>query len=809
MLNYIHSLKLELNPYSFLLRGYTPPSFWDFLGKDTERMVKYNNHISDFFDWILNKKLSLEDDFGRAVVPVEYWNPVRRRSKSGGSNAETFRTPLPYRFIRELRMILCQGSDFKNWAWAHQACDVRENGSGPSGDWFKVIPSMIDENDPDCVWRKREVKIYDKKRKHSTGKKEIYEIWSPVRAVALFVKLMLPLRTHQVRMLDSGEADTWRYNNGQWSVNDNHLATGNDKRPHMRGVFHRSVDAKSGKIMTGFYINTNKTSDINKNEKDKGYVIPWQYTEALYWLEKLRNWQSKYNPLKQPTQWTKLKTKHDNSLPHEDILRARGTACFLFRHTSASYIEDRILPLAHNDLDTIWYRLLTELEKRCEERGETLDDGSKIEFVAQDKKMKNYTTLYPLHNLRVSLITAYALEGEVPFHILSKLVAGHSRLIMTLYYTKAGKAHVTEVMNSAEKAMLEKDNESYRRFLGNASYQQIEERFAFNDPAALFAATQQKSVAGFVFDDKGICLLGSSRCDIGGEAIATRGNAGTVYAPVPGYPLEKNCIRCRFFLTGPGFLAGLLAHANDVSYRSTECSNRLMPLEQKVIEIEDLRHECEEKGQPFTKIADLEQICRLYEQEAEKADKLANDLQSTVRLISRCEQILKTSYSKGIQLISAGTISDIRFAMEETQSEMYQLEVMCENAILYPEVDASKATIRRSQILDAMLELNNRSPIFFKLTPEQQLHVGNHAMQLMKHRAGSMKNAVTMAEGMVKLSEIGLLNEVVDLIETETKLPVLLASIITGNLPVGDDKSNDNGISLERIFHDARNKGEN
>ena len=43
--------------------------------------------------------------------------------------------------------------------------------------------------------------------------------------------------------------------------------------------------------MTGFFINTNKTADINKEESDKGYDIPWQYEESQYWLAKLRDWQ--------------------------------------------------------------------------------------------------------------------------------------------------------------------------------------------------------------------------------------------------------------------------------------------------------------------------------------------------------------------------------------------------------------------------------------------------------------------------------------------------------------------------------------
>ncbi|WP_209077014.1 VPA1269 family protein [Pseudomonas aeruginosa] len=33
---------------------------------------------------------------------------------------------------------------------------------------------------------------------------------------------------------------------------------------------------------------------------DRGYTIPWQHEELLYGLEKLRNWQEKYNPITAP-----------------------------------------------------------------------------------------------------------------------------------------------------------------------------------------------------------------------------------------------------------------------------------------------------------------------------------------------------------------------------------------------------------------------------------------------------------------------------------------------------------------------------
>ncbi|MBF4286127.1 VPA1269 family protein, partial [Vibrio anguillarum] len=129
-----------------------------------------------------------------------------------------------------------------------------------------------------------------------------YVIWSPVRAMALYLKLQLPLRTFQVRMLDSGEADTWRYESGQWIKNDvNDFVEGSEKRPWQKGVFHRIITPDIGDVMTGLYINTNKTADKNKDEITRGYVIPWQHEDVLYWLEKLRNWQQKYNPITEST----------------------------------------------------------------------------------------------------------------------------------------------------------------------------------------------------------------------------------------------------------------------------------------------------------------------------------------------------------------------------------------------------------------------------------------------------------------------------------------------------------------------------
>ncbi|WP_235442645.1 VPA1269 family protein, partial [Burkholderia contaminans] len=102
--------------------------------------------------------------------------------------------------------------------------------------------------------------------------------------------------------LDSGEADTWRYAAGRWERNSSEIAEGSESRPLQQGVFRRDYDRNNNEnALAILYINTNKTADVSKSGPEKGYLLPWTHGGALhqnvfYWIEKLRNWQEKYNP---------------------------------------------------------------------------------------------------------------------------------------------------------------------------------------------------------------------------------------------------------------------------------------------------------------------------------------------------------------------------------------------------------------------------------------------------------------------------------------------------------------------------------
>lgn len=340
------------------------------------------NYAYEFIDFVVRDVFSEKDNYGNLVPLV--LNPLRK-IKKGYVATETVRNPLPYRYIQNLRQILCPLPDkteltiigqnlkqeekllpawhyrhFKYWIWAQHA----------GSDWFEVGPELIDKNDPDCVWRTREV---TRKGKKIT----LYQIWSPVKAMMIFIKLHLPLRSSQVRMLDSGEADTWRYENGRWILNTRHdFALGSAKRPFGKGIFRRIYDTMTGLYSTGLYINTNKTADQNKNELERGYIIPWQNEEVLYWLEKLRNWQEKYNPIAKPTECTLLLRKHIHHQGSDRQLKSMGEIAFLFRDASARG-EDKQKPIPYNASDSFWYQLLLELENQLAARGDTLDNDER------------------------------------------------------------------------------------------------------------------------------------------------------------------------------------------------------------------------------------------------------------------------------------------------------------------------------------------------------------------------------------------------------------------------------------------------
>ncbi|WP_281189075.1 gamma-mobile-trio integrase GmtZ [Vibrio harveyi] len=723
------------------------------------------NYPAEFIDFVIEKVFSEEDDHGKLIPLVQ--NPLSK-IKVQGSATETVRNPLPYRYIQDLRQILCPLPDkteltvieqnlkdgapllpayhyrhFKHWTWAQQ-----QSGQGhQSGDWFEVEPELIDKSDPDCVWRCKEVT-------RKGEKITVHQIWSPVKAMVILMKLHLPLRTYQVRMLDSGEADTWRYEQGQWVVNTQHdFVLGSEKRPFGKGIFRRIHDTMTGLYSTGLYINTNKTADQNKDELERGYIIPWQNEEVLYWLEKLRNWQEKYNPIAKPTDCTTLLKKHIGKSKSDKQLESMGEIAFLFRDASAKG-EDKSKPIAGDaNIAPFWYQLLITLENQLAERGNTLDNGERLKLVVDypkgTAKGGMVATLFPLHCLRVSLITAYTMDTQLPLPVISKLLAGHTRLLMTIYYNKITPPVMAEKMDEAHGELDAKSKQSVRNFLKDASMEQIQCKMVYHSDDSIQAALVNRNPIGWEERSCGMCLVGGNTvksdevstlggCWNGGELLKdSKVAANRIYSSVPHGP--ENCPRCRWFITEARYLPTLNAHFNQLSYKAHQAANLSVEIEGELEALKDEQFFCEEQGKPFIKHDELQALQRRHEKQQVEADEYAKDWIACFELIQkiiRVEETRNEDDSKD-KLIAVGSEQDVSHALKfiETDSELLHLSLLCDDAEFFPDLQDELRKIpaiqKRSMQLSRVLMKKGFEPIFMEMDDKQQLIAANAMLRQM------------------------------------------------------------------------------
>ena len=653
--------------------------------------------------------------------------------------------PLPYRYICDLRHILCPKprGHFSDWLWAQE--NAADGNKG--GDWFEVEPDLIDKSDPDCVWRTKEV-TRDNKRI------TLHQIWSPVKAMVIFMKLHLPLRTYQVRMLDSGEADTWRYESGRWKLNDKHdFALGSEKRPFGKGIFRRIHDTMTGQYSTGLYVNTNKTADQNKDELERGYIIPWQNEEVLYWLEKLRNWQEKYNPIANPTDCAALLYKHIGARKSDKQLESMGEIAFLFRDASAKG-DDKYKPSYGGvALAPLWYQLLLTLENQLAEQGNTLDNGERLKLVVDypedTPENAKVATNFPLHSLRVSLITAYTMDTQLPLPVISKLLAGHSRILMTIYYNKITPSVMAEKMSEAEGELEGKAKQSVRNFLKDASLAQIQCKMVYHKEDSIQAALVNRNPIGWEERSSGLCLVGGNTvksdevstlggCWNGGELIRDASAAvNRIYGSVPHGP--ENCIRCRWFITEARYLPALNAQFNQLSYKAHQAANLSVEIEGELEALKDEQFFCEEQGTPFTKHNDMQVLQRRYEKQQVEADEYTKDWIACFELISKIIHVEEARNDDDTKdkLIAVGNEQDISHALKfvETESELLHLSLLCDDAEFFPdlqdELRKTPAIEKRSRKLSRALMKKGFEPIFMEMDEKQQLIAGNAMLRQM------------------------------------------------------------------------------
>lgn len=746
---YLFENKLPETPHALLCRGTLLPDFYETACPQSVCGVTRNNTVHQLLNWILLHHFSERSDDGHPTISPAFRNPVRKITHGGlPQKFESGYEPLPYGYIDQLRRKIVQGQSFRDWTWAQQALGRQrvleefeeETIKACAPDWFEVSEDQIDKNDPDCVW---DVEISQTK-----GTRPILKMWSPVRWVALLLKLQIPARTFQVRFLDSGESDTWRYKGQQWAKNTNKLAAGTEKRPWNNGVLRR-VRAVDGSESTTLYFNTNKTKDQCKSGADKGYECPWPLLPEIesqphYWLEKLRDWQEKYNPIERRTAWSEVPPTIIGTAKSELQLASYSDACFLFRMPELRKSKRAHFPITDGAIGSTWYALLSGLEHDLAQSGTAHADGAPIVLVNPNS---GTGTHFPLHCLRVSLITALAIDGGMPIALLMKVV-GHSRLVMTLYYTKPSMTHIQDALTHAAEQIDSQKEKSIISFLANCERKELLERAIFNSSEENVLLVEEnpsnRNPAGWLPLHHGVCLAGGNTSEVEGN-FKIRGchNGGPEipgcngrFGPVPGG--VKNCVRCRWFVTEPHYVPALAAHLGNLIYHMEEARSASVKHETTWSDLKRHKADTETDGVPFTEMAKLKTAERLLDTSMTRFSNLASDMGACWRLIERCNAIADMVVPHDTtSLVATGDAVDVHAIIEETDSELLQLAGVCQNVEIYPDLDHGKAVFRRSQLLDAALSKDAIPPYFMGLSEDEQLKYGNLFIRKLVQRANA------------------------------------------------------------------------
>jgi len=746
-------------PKHLLLRTNPFPTeaYQQFIEAQAESLKRaYHGAITAFFGWLLDEHCT-DADADERIVLAEYRNPFQTVLAGFADGLQAYRPsqstkpPLGYEYILRARNFLVpNGEQVLQTQPSLTDLPHLRDFFASRADWIYVDESLIDRDDPNCVWRF--VKNADRT---IDGKRQLVDscqVWSPVRFVALYTLLRFPLRGQQILWLDSGEADNEiavldaGHGGVRWEKNTGPLAgKGSKKRRPQAAVQRGDKDAPK------LYVTTNKTG-----RQEGGYEVPWIPDDLLYWFLLLRDWQAKYNPLKEPTRWSDITLRAETN---EKILQARGTQCFLFRTDASGQPALTTTAFSHT-LPALLYAI--------QRPGENLASESP----AYKSNNQRYISPYTPHSLRVSLITAFIADGDAPIHLISKLV-GHASLVMTIYYTKLNNDQMRRTMGETEKRAAQIATQRHAETVRTQGLQPLLHQLIATDGNRSLLESDVPNSACVVFDH-GICPMSGAACHIGGEAVVER-KVESLYAPVEaGYLGQKNCPRCRFFVTGVPFLGSLVALANELALEIHAESARFQGYAAEVERLEQDWYDACQANQPDTQQSKRKQASANQQQSAGKLDGLLTDYVAVNHYVQGCLKLINDDDQSGegensVRLIAGGDLAEVGVAFEEPNTNYHLLAEICQNATIYLSANPSRAVPLIAQAIDRMAENNGLAPAMFRLDDEQKLVVANEMNRILLQRLGSWEKIDDLFSGDLMLLDIDTHEPALTRISTEIK----------------------------------------
>ncbi|WP_271007443.1 VPA1269 family protein [Paucibacter sp. B51] len=517
-------------------------------------------------------------------------------------------------------------------------------------------------------------------------------IWFPGFAVIVDLLLQLPLRGFQARFLDSGEGDELIATAGAdgLELQPNPLSTATVKR--REGLFYL-FDAKDGTPTLGIYVNTNKTSV----DRASGYEIAWCSPELQESLRMLRDWQIEHNPVAKPVHCME---KHEYSATENpEVIAGIKTTFALFRDPE----DPQGWPISRDKLFDYWSRLLAYAEDVLTAEGKPvrLTETKEVSKGPNKAPVTKRLAAYDIHTLRVSGISAL-IEAGMPPDLVQE-VAGHATLVMTLYYNKIKAARLNESL-SKHLDLLSKNLDSIDG-MEEAEYERLAALLVNNRaPEDAFGKTllrerRGKGDGAVEVMIHGICPGGD--CSTGGDFL----NQALGYGPVP---RAAACSLCRYRLTGPMFLPGLVLNANRLVHELRTKGKEIGALNEE-------RERLDDCGKPTHSVkARIEELYR-------ETDIVATEWAAEVQYVHVAERLFESflaeqsSTSDVLPALIGGVDCDAVKSKITNQSELNLLQSLAEGADFWPGFRPTAALTDHREFLNEVLTASGVDPFLLKL----------------------------------------------------------------------------------------------
>lgn len=687
--------------------------------------------VYNFLEWAFNETVCIIDDNGAWVCidAKRYAIPMPKPKRLPGNN-KTIREVMPAKLVGILREIILAN----NFEWPKSL----------KSDYF------------------------------INGKGE--EVWFPGRAIGALLKLSIPCRTKQLLTMSSGEGDTWRYESdgpyelssglvaGKWIRNSGVHAPPLGELEISEGTLRREPKWNQEEHACYLFFNNNKTADLNRDVSEHGYVMPWDHAEAQGYIIYLRDWQETQNPAHDRYPWVNVEwLTRDRDL---QVLKNKKDY-FLFRDPCNRKNGNPMQAMSPGRLVTFWSLLMAEAERRM-----NITDGTPVNpsphklILSWDRRNRiaaqPVSPKYDMHSMRVTILS-YLHDNGVPLEFLRQL-AGHSSLVMTAYYSVINPEKMTDILAKATATWKGKTGQEWGQYLKHVGREHLRELLVAKDDAVLERVFQGDR-EGLVVKDHGCCLVGESMCDVGMESYSPDGDK--VFLPVPGG--KSNCVRCRFFCTGPAWLPGLAAHFNWLTLRLTKESRLLDPAQAAFQAIQREYLACIRECRTFTEHQTLEKARPAYDTANVKTNEVGHSWQATYQLIEACRELVRRERenpTEGMSLVVPGGVEAMEFALRQSHSTDL-LATICATGNLYAGVSQpNEANQDLCCVLDRLLFNNGIQGLLVTLEDEERRAAMLEIYKWLRQRTPSNDQYAAIVECRATLESLGFQWEFVEKLRT-------------------------------------------